>query len=287
MASAKSLKTAPKSGSAKPPERFGLTGPSIKLDRRINAIRGDIADIALAGVLFAPHYAKPVPMSCLVPHAPIRAGAADGSALISELLYGETFQVLDISGGWAWGFGKADHYVGYVPAEMLGAHRTGELRVSVPLATTSLGAKLPMGALIDGNRVHDRIETPLGAIAADSVETPDADPVAVAERFLETPYLLGGRTAEGIDCSGLVQLAFAMTGRALPRDSDLQPEAAGRPLEPGAPLQRGDLVFFPGHVGLMVDEMRLIHATGHHGKTLIEPLAIVEQRTDTAKAYRP
>ena len=109
----------------------------------------------------------------------------------------------------------------------------------------------------------------------------EPDSVAVAERFLETPYLWGGRTSEGIDCSGLVQTALMAAGVASPRDSDMQEAALGEPIaidDPSAPLARGDLVFWKGHVGIMRDPVTLLHANGWHMKTVSEPLAQARER---------
>jgi cell wall-associated NlpC family hydrolase len=109
----------------------------------------------------------------------------------------------------------------------------------------------------------------------------ESDAVAVAELFLETPYLWGGRTSEGIDCSGLVQTALIAAGLASPRDSDMQEAMLGEPIainDPAAPLARGDLVFWKGHVGIMRDPVTLLHANGWHMKTVSEPLAQARER---------
>ena len=111
------------------------------------------------------------------------------------------------------------------------------------------------------------------------------DPVAVAERFVGAPYLWGGRESLGLDCSGLVQQALFACGHACPRDSDQQ-QALGRAVDGGA-LQRGDLVFWKGHVGLMVDGERLLHANGHHMMTVIEPLAGAVARIAAAGVGEP
>jgi cell wall-associated NlpC family hydrolase len=118
---------------------------------------------------------------------------------------------------------------------------------------------------IDEGYVHTRHVAPLDAT--------EDDPVAVAERLVGSPYRWGGRGAEGVDCSGLVQRAFELAGIAAPRDSDMQREQLGEMLPDGVALERGDLVFFPGHVGLMVDGERLIHANAYWMTTMIEPLA--------------
>jgi cell wall-associated NlpC family hydrolase len=157
---------------------------------------------------------------------------------VSELLAGESFMLLDVSGGWGWGFCKHDHYVGYLRADAL----TAEIQpISEPLPP---------------------------------------DLLAAARYFLDMPYVWGGRGGAGIDCSGLIQRSLAAIGIAAPRDSDMQMEALGVVLPDNEPLQARDLVFFPGHVGMMVDPANLIHATMHFGRTLIEPLADVIGRSD-------
>jgi len=215
---------------------FSLSGPSRALDPRVNAMRGDLADVSLAGKHFSPHYARPVERFCAVLNAPV-CDRPEGRQ-VSELLAGEAFMLLDISGGWAWGYCKHDHYVGYVHADAL-------TEAAQPIA-----------------------------------EPLPADPVEAANRFLDQPYVWGGRGGAGIDCSGLIQRSLAAIGIAAPRDSDMQMTALGNALPEGAALQRGDLVFFPGHVGMMVDGENLIHATQHFGRTVIEPLADVVGRVD-------
>lgn len=175
---------------------------------------------------------------CTDPSTPIRAEARADGEQTSELLQGEQFAMLDCQGGWAWGWSVHDHYVGYVSAEAL-AER-GE--------------------------------------SSDDNGAPGGDPVALAEAMLGMPYLLGARGGAGIDCSGLVQVTLGATGKSAPRDSDMQAAALGKPRAPGARLRRGDLVFFPGHVGMMIDGERLIHATGFHHQVVIEALDIVTAR---------
>lgn len=215
---------------------FSLSGPSRALDPRINAMRGDLADVALAGRHFSPHYAQPVEQFCSELHVPV-CEKPDGRQ-VSELLAGEAFMVLDVSGGWAWGYCKHDHYVGYIRAVCL-------------------------------------TENPQPILVLLPESLADA-----ARHFLDMPYLWGGRGGAGIDCSGLIQRSMAAIGIAAPRDSDMQMGSFGTVLPENASLQPGDLVFFPGHVGMMVDPVNLIHATMHFGRTVIEPLADVVGRTD-------
>jgi cell wall-associated NlpC family hydrolase len=212
---------------------FRLTGQSVALDLRVNAVRPDLADVALADRLFAPHYAQAIARSCVAPHTKIYD--RPGGAQTSELLQGETFMLLDVSGGSAWGYCAHDHYVGYLDPEALGA--------MVPPPKDSCD-----------------------------------DAISSARRFIGMRYVFGGRGGDGIDCSGLVQRALASIGVAAPRDSDMQENAVGRLLDDSATLAGGDLVFFPGHVAMMIDDQHLIHATGVKGEVVIEPLSEVVAR---------
>ncbi len=190
---------------------------------------------------------------------------------------------------------KRDSYVGYVPGEALGdlapepTHRIAALRTFVypgpdlkfpALGTLSLGARLALGSAAETRGTPYRLLADgAGAIVAVHVMPLDAPPapdfVAVAERFLGTPYLWGGRSGDGVDCSSLVQLSLMAAGQAAPRDTDMQEAMLGAAVDGGveAPLRRGDLVFWKGHVGIMVDAARLIHASGWHMTVIVEPLA--------------
>ena len=271
--------------------RFGLTGTSQGYDPRVVAIRPDLADIAVAGQHFAPHYAAPMMSSCVLPSAVLRGAPSLDADQTSELLYGEGFALLDLTGGWAWGYCLADHYVGYLAADALGApiaptHRvraSEALLHSAPDAASGGSAVLPRGALVMGEAEGEWLATahgylPLAALA--EVGTHETDAASVAEEMVDAPYLWGGRTAAGIDCSGLVQLAWAAAGIHLPRDSDLQLASLGadKDVDPAA-LRRGDLVFFPGHVGIMADATHIIHASRRWMAVKTEPLADVVARS--------
>ena len=275
-------------GGRAPAAAFHLDGPTRALDPRTNAFRRDIADVSLAGALFAPHYAAPMPRMALAATM-MRKAAAHDSEAVSQLLPGEDFATLDVAGGWAWGYSLHDHYVGYVLADGLAiaikpTHRVTAREAPVfagPSIKAPVTATLPFGARVRGTMgetffesdagfIHMRHVAPIGAFAA--------DPVAVAESFLGSPYLWGGRGAGGIDCSGLVQVALAACGIPAPRDTDMQREALGELLPEGAPLRRGDIVNFPGHVGLMADETHLLHANAHWMSVVVEPLADVVAR---------
>tara|TARA_R110000782_G_scaffold48551_1_gene106171 strand:- start:10259 stop:11185 length:927 start_codon:yes stop_codon:yes gene_type:complete len=284
----------PKSPGVKPAPQtrvsFHLAGRSIALDKRTHAVRGDLADISLAGVLFAPHYAKAVPMRCASAAAFVRAsGSADAQA-VTQLLHGETFHVLDVTGRWAWGFCDHDGYVGYVEADALATvaaaathriiARTAPVFAQADIKSPVV-AQLSAGARVSGDVDGSFVMTPTGAVHvrhAVPLDSVEKDWVAAAERQIGQPYVWGGRGAGGIDCSGLVQLALGQAGVRVPRDTDMQREGIGGDIPAGEPLQRGDLVFFPGHVGIMMNGEQMLHANAYWMSTVIEPLADVVAR---------
>jgi len=271
------------------PEGFRLEGPSHRPDPRTHAYRPDIADVTLAGVLFAPHYARAEACRCIVNAATVRARPSDDGIATSQIVHGEGFEMLDKAGGWAWGRCAHDDYVGYVRADALGPVRTPTHRVIAPLALVFANpdikapvvTALPIGARVAGQDEDGFLRIDEGYIHRRHVATLDrveADPVAVAERLIGAPYRWGGRGGDGIDCSGLVQRALEFTGIAAPRDSDMQRDQLGEALAEDAPLRRGDLLFFPGHVGMMADGKNLLHANAYWMSTVIEPLADVVER---------
>lgn len=249
-------------------------------------------------MLFAPHYALPHPCRVEAASVPL-SGAADGSATaVSQLKQGEGFAVLDVTGGWAWGYGLHDHYVGYLPVAALGAiEAEANHVVTAPLAPvfagpaikTAVVTSLPIGARLCGEAEGAFLKVAQGYLHLRHVAAVDEvspDPVAVAERLIGAPYLWGGRGAGGIDCSGLVQVALGLSGILAPRDSDQQ-RGLGREIAEGDALRRGDIIFFPGHVGLMADGARLLHANAFWMATVIEPLADVIARLEEAGETRP
>jgi hypothetical protein len=260
---------------------FALQGPSVTLDPRLNAWRNDIADIALAGRLFAPHYAKALVRACGLIPTFVRSEPADDAPAVSQLLPGEDFAVLDIAAGWAWGYCTADHRVGYVEAielaEPLGTTHI-VIEATAPIQPDADPVSPPLSYLPLGSRLHGTIKgallefeggfVPLSYLR--SVDEPEEDPVAVARRLMGAPYVAGGRTCQGVDCSGLVQLSLQLCGIACPRDAAEQ-RALGAPVPEGAPLRRGDLLFCDDHVGLMVDDRMAIQVSHEAQKVTVEP----------------
>ncbi len=268
--------------------------PSAPFDRRLTPSRPDLAAAHLRGLVEAPRYAAGQAKRVIAASAPLRRNPDPDAPLETEALHGESVTVYDEAEGWAWAQLDSDKYVGYLPLRSLAApaeptHRVAALRTHAypgpsiklpPLMALSLGARLMIvGHEGDFAVAEDGLH--LWARHLADVGSREPDYVAVAERFLETPYLWGGRTSEGIDCSGLVQTALAAAGLPSPRDSDMIEAASGEPIavdDPATPLKRGDLVFWKGHVGIMRDSVTLLHANGWHMKTVSEPLSEARAR---------
>jgi cell wall-associated NlpC family hydrolase len=271
--------------------RLRLTGPSQPFDPRIIAIRNDLADVAVSSRHLAPHYAAATPFFCRLPSAMVHGAPGDAETAVSQILHGETFHVLDLRAGWAWGYCGHDHYVGYVPVDALdrtpqadpthrvrpgGALVFSRADIKAPVTRCLPGGALVHGATEDGflasgaGYLHMRHLMPVNGAAGDRIAT--------ARAFLGMPYLWGGRGGGGIDCSGLVQMVLGFEGHNVPRDTDQQAAAIGRALADGEALAKGDLVYFPGHVGIMTDSETMIHANAHWMCVTEEPLAEVTAR---------
>ena len=263
-------------------------------DPRVTPARPDLAAEFLRGEIDAQRYVAGQAFRIVAASAPLKRTPDPEAPLDSEALYGETVVVYEQSGGWAWAQLDRDGYVGYLPATALGpprpaSHQVAALRTHAypaasikrpPRLALSLGAQVAVDRF-DGDFAVTVDGLYLFAHHLAPLEAREPDFVAVAERFLETPYLWGGRTSAGIDCSGLVQTALAAAGIAAPRDSDLQQAALGAPVPPEA-LIRGDLVFWRGHVGVMRDAATLLHANGAAMKVTSEPLAAARARIATS-----
>lgn len=268
-----------------------MSGPAF--DRRTTPARPDLAAAHWRGIVAADRYAEGVRHAVAVPSVPLRREARADVGIDTELLWGEGVVVYDRDGeGWAWGQAEMDGYVGWLPAAALGAadppaatHKVLSQRSFVfpaPSIKAPALMALPFGSRVavlerDGDfaRMADGYLWAGHLAEIDHVAT---DVVGVAEAFVGVPYLWGGRTSLGLDCSALVQTALAACGRPAPRDSDMQEHALGRPVDPDGPLRRGDLVFWRGHVGLMRDPETLLHANGHTMTVALETLAAARAR---------
>ena len=264
-------------------------------DPRLTPLRADLAAKYLEGKVTAARFVEGRVMEVVEPQARLRRAPRPDAPLETEALKGERVTVYEANDeGWSWGQLNADNYVGWLPSHALAAegapptHQVAALRTLVfpgPSIKLSPLEALPLGAKLAIIRIEDRLAvTQTGGYVPAAHLKPvgdnESDFVAVAERFLGTPYLWGGKTSLGLDCSGLVQVALTACGIVCPRDSDMQEAALGAPVpHPAlADLKRGDLIFWEGHVAIARDRDSLIHANAFHMAVAIEPTAAAVTR---------
>lgn len=267
-----------------------LAGPRPKLDPRIHIARGDIVEIALASIVAAGRYTAPMSMVGAAPRTPLRTEPDAMAAAASELLHGEFFDVYDMQNDWAFGRTLHDQYTGWLPLAALAdppeepaPEHIITARSAPVFARPDIKAPilhyLPLGgrihavpsakfvALATGGHVHKQHIAPQKS----------STPLGIARMFAGAPYVWGGRTPEGVDCSGLIQSALAACQIACPRDSDQQRESLGTKIDPSV-AGKGDIAFFPGHVGMLTAPDMLLHANAHWMRVIEEPLAHVLAR---------
>ncbi|HSZ75309.1 MAG TPA: NlpC/P60 family protein [Rhizomicrobium sp.] len=262
----------------------------MSLDPRITPARGDIAAAHLRGRVEAKRFVEGDVRIVTSGRVALRAGPAANAGMASELLFGERVAVYDRSDGFAWVQAERDSYMGYVREHALGemfepTHRiTALMTPLLPAPDVKRPAldMLPLNACVQvvGREGRFACVAPRGFVSESHlapVDTKQSDWIAVAERFIGVPYIWGGKTAAGLDCSGLVQIVLEAADIACPRDSDMQQNALGEAVSK-TQLQRGDLVFWNGHVGIMRDAQVLLHANAFFMDVTSEPLETAAAR---------
>lgn len=259
----------------------------MSLDPRLTFARDDLADQALQGQVEAVRFQAPVAARIVAPLADLRPRPDRAAGPVTQLLYGEAVHCLDRADGFAWVQADLDDYVGYVAAEALGQPSAASHRLAAPFshayARPDVKCPAPMPLYL-GARLAVSGPPEQGFLPTDCGWVPERHLLALDDRvpvlrtaraLRHSPYLWGGRTPAGLDCSALVQLAFALAGRDLPRDSDQQlayAKAHGRAVDQA---EAGDLAFFPGHVGIMLDSRTLLHANATAMAVSADPLEMV------------
>ena len=260
----------------------------IKLDPRLHAHRPDLADAALAGKVEAERFVEPRLMQVIEPVVTVHKAPRFDAMQLTQALFGETVKLFHEEEGWAWVHLAKDGYVGYVNGNALSPHVVAPThRVAVPSTFMYPDANLKtlpaihltlnaQVAVVAENGTYSQLSNGRFVFTAHLKHVDEVEPdfVAVAEMFRHVPYYWGGKSVQGLDCSGLVQLSLEACGMKALRDSDMQEATLGERLLVNDldGLKRGDLVFWNGHVGIMTDEKTLLHANGHHMMVVAEPL---------------
>lgn len=264
-----------------------------KFDPRVTPVTDQFAADFLRGEIDRPRYREGVAYRLFSGEAAMLKEPRPDAVRISTALFGESFTVYDRMEGYAWGQLGTDGYMGWVaetalmPGALAPTHRVSARAAhlyTMPGVRSRVVMRLPVNALVcvvsekDGTGVLDGGAGVVPLQHLTPLDQPAPDFVTVCESLHGAPYLWGGRSDLGLDCSGLTQAGLLAAGQSCPRDSDQQQAALGTEISEDDGLRRGDLVFWKGHVGVMVSDTDFLHANGHHMAVVVEPFADAKAR---------
>ena len=259
-------------------------------DTRITPIRRDLASTAYKAIVKRKKYVTAKLATVKSTFTPLYSNK--GSKLSTQLLYGEECDVFETKNGWSWIQSRRDNYVGYTPSINL-TRKTYKPNSKVISLRTVIYTKpdiksvtkgyLSFNSLVEVIKIKGKYSLikNLGwcpSLDLVKIKSSKFNHIDLSKQYLDTPYLWGGRDSMGIDCSGLIQNLHQINNRPFPRDTDMQEIFVTNEVKYEKDLKAGDLVFWKGHVAMMIDNSNIIHANAFHMKTAIEPLSTAKKR---------
>ena len=259
-------------------------------DTRITPIRRDLASTAYKAIVKRKKYVTAKLATVKSAFTPLYSNK--GSKLSTQLLYGEECDVFETKNGWSWIQSRRDNYVGYTPTINLTRKiykpnsKVISLRTVIytkPDIKSVTKGYLSFNSLVEVIKIKGKYSLikNLGwcpSLDLVKIKSSKFNHIDLSKQYLDTPYLWGGRDSMGIDCSGLIQNLHQINNRPFPRDTDMQEIFVTNEVKYEKDLKAGDLVFWKGHVAMMIDNSNIIHANAFHMKTAIEPLSTAKKR---------